>query len=307
MPNIIINNYCNQKCSYCFANKNMEQTLQKNMNLFTFLKILKFLKSQNDTNVRILGGEPLLSPHIKNFLQISVKWWFKIIIFSNINIPTQRFQEIFKHFSKKDNIRINCNINDWNFYNPQELENISCNMRFAKTQGIELILWYNITNPNTDFNFHINLARKHNIKTINLKITNTSIWEQQIINNTDRKLWQFLFNIIKQYHTEFQFSISCWLPKNIFTNDEIIYLKKYTNITLRFWCSANDWKFDFNTDGRIFKCFPLESIFHKEEFKKYHINNLLSWDLKISTIKHEFRKLHSNWECSAHFFKQSNN
>jgi sulfatase maturation enzyme AslB (radical SAM superfamily) len=56
MPNIIINNYCNQSCSYCFANENMKnKNLQKDMNILTYLKILKFLKINGEKEVRILG------------------------------------------------------------------------------------------------------------------------------------------------------------------------------------------------------------------------------------------------------------
>jgi sulfatase maturation enzyme AslB (radical SAM superfamily) len=55
MPNIIINNYCNQKCSYCFANENMKnKKLQKDMNILTYIKILKFLKTNQETEVRLL-------------------------------------------------------------------------------------------------------------------------------------------------------------------------------------------------------------------------------------------------------------
>jgi len=69
--------------------------LQKNMSLSTFIKILKYLKNNNDNNVRILWWEPLLFSNIRKFLQIANKWWFDIIVFSNINTNNKKIKNIF--------------------------------------------------------------------------------------------------------------------------------------------------------------------------------------------------------------------
>jgi organic radical activating enzyme len=254
MPNIIINNYCNQKCSYCFANQNMNnKDLQKDMTLNTYIKILKFLKRNNDNNVRILWWEPLLSPNIRKFLQIANKWWFDIIVFSNINIDSKI---LFKTLNWLNNIRINCNINEKKFYSEEELKKLNINLYIINKLWLKIIIWHNILEINNKpIDFIFNLAQKNNIKAINLKITNH--FNTAKLNNS-RKFWKFLFNIIKKYEKDFFIEFSCWLNKNIFLPKELEYIKNYTNISLKFWCNWNIWKFDINTNWKTFRCFPLQ-------------------------------------------------
>jgi len=298
MPNIIINNYCNQKCSYCFANENMkDKKLQKNMSLSIFLKVLKFLKINNDLNVRILWWEPIISPNIRKFLQIANKWWFNIIIFSNINTETENIKNIFNGLKW---IRINCNINDKDFYSDKEWENINYNLEALNELWINVIIWYNITDINKSSEFIFDLAIKHNIYTINLKITNSSLWWNLLIDNVSKKLWKYIFKTIKKYHKQFFIEFSCGLDKTIFTEEEIKYIKENTEIKLKFWCEWNIWKFDINTDWTMFKCFPLEQIFKNELYSTININNTLKNNIKIEDIIKVLNKwLISTWECSA--------
>lgn len=295
MPNIIINNYCNQKCSYCFANENMkDEWLQKNMTFYTYLKILKLLKNNNDNNVRILWGEPLLFPNIRKFIQIASKWWFDIIIFSNINIDNLKIKNIFFWLNW---IRVNCNINDLDFYSKLELENIKKNIVYLNEIWIKLIFWYNITDINKKIDFIFTLAKKYSIKAVNLKITNSSLWWKLLIDNSKRELWEYIFEIIKKYHNDFFIEISCWLDKTIFLKEELDYINNNTKINLKFWCEWNIWKFDINTDWTIFKCYPLENVFKN---KIINIDYLLSNNIKIEQITKNINLwLISNWECSA--------
>lgn len=279
MPNIIINNYCNQKCSYCFANENMKnEELQKNMTIKTYLIILKYLKFNNDNNVRILGWEPLLSKNMSNFIQIATKWWFDIIIFSNINIKNNRIVEIF--WGNKWNIRVNCNINNEDFYTMDEIRNIEKNLDTFNELRIKTILWYNITDISKHPNFLIRLAKKHDIKALNLKITNTEMGKIPIMDNSDRKLWIYIFDFIQKYYKDFFIEISCWLDRSIFTEQELSFIKNEACINLQFWCEGNIWKFDINTDGEIFKCFPLKWL----STPKIYITQLLKRGQKISSV-----------------------
>ena len=277
MPNIILNNYCNQKCSYCFANENMEnKELQKEMRTGTFLQILQYLKQQKDYNMRILGWEPLLFKNLRKFLLIGEKWWFDTIIFSNINIESTTIKNIFSWIK---NIRINCNINDRDFYAEEEQDRLSRNIKILQDIWVQIILWYNIIQTSKHPEFIFSLAEKHNIKKIHLKITNSSIGEKLLIDNSTRKLGRFLYGLIFQYHKIYHLRFSCGLSKDIFTNQELLYIKNNTDISLKFGCAANGGKFDINTDGSIFKCYPLQKIF---ETKKIHISTFLQKETSLS-------------------------
>lgn len=298
MPNIIINNYCNQKCSYCFANANMkDESLMKNMSISTFLKILKFLKNNKDNNVRILGWEPIISPNIRKFLQIANKWWFDIIVFSNINTENENLKKIFEWMKW---IRVNCNINDKDFYTEKELENIDKNIETLINLWIKVIIWYNICDIEKSPEFIFNLASKHNIWAINLKITNSSLWSELIMDNSSKKLWEYIFDTIKKYSNDFFIEISCWLDKNIFTKEQLEYIENNTEMKLKFWCDWNIWKFDINTDWSIFKCYPLESVYKNDYYSALNINNIIKNNIKIENIIKVLNKWFiSEWECTA--------
>lgn len=295
MPNIIINNYCNQKCSYCFAHKNMaKKELQKDIKIITYLEILKYLKNNNDNYVRILWWEPFLSPNIKQFLSIANKGWFNIVIFSNINIKTSKLENI---LSGMQIFKINCNINEKSFYSSSEKNLIQKNIELLNKLNITTIISHNITQTEKEPDFIFELAKKNNIKNIGLKITNSQLWWKLIIDNSSKELWQYIFKIIKKYHNYFFISISCWLDKSIFTKEELLYIEEETNIELNFWCEWNMWKFDINTDGSIFKCYPLEKLFNN---KKYKISNLLNQNIKLEEfIKEIGIWLNCKWECRA--------
>lgn len=67
MANIAITNYCNLKCSYCFADDMIHEP-NKNMLIEDYIKILKYLVEKNNvTYLGIIGGEPTLHP---NFIEI---------------------------------------------------------------------------------------------------------------------------------------------------------------------------------------------------------------------------------------------
>lgn len=69
MPNIVINNFCNQNCRYCFASKMMmSEDQKKNIDFDSFKKIVTFLKKSNVRNVGIIGGEPSLHSELITFI-----------------------------------------------------------------------------------------------------------------------------------------------------------------------------------------------------------------------------------------------
>ena len=188
MPNIIINNYCNQKCAYCFAEDYMLSEAKRDMNLLTFIKILKYLRRNNDNAVRILGGEPFLSKNIGAFLMLSIRGGFDTIVFSNINIPNERIRTVIGPLTIRNNLRINCNMSNPECYTTDQWKNIEANIEYFHMRGIPLILGYNIYDLEKEMDFLFALAQKFGIRSVNLKITNSSVGGRLIIDNTQRAL-----------------------------------------------------------------------------------------------------------------------
>lgn len=72
MPNIILTEYCNLQCPYCFASKMIEEKTDdtKNISLEQLDIILKWLLPSTTSLERIglIGGEPTLHPQFKEIL-----------------------------------------------------------------------------------------------------------------------------------------------------------------------------------------------------------------------------------------------
>ena len=71
MANIMVNEACNLRCPYCFAEEFVNHN-PKEMTLDNFREALDFVLSDpDDRQVGIIGGEPLLYSHIKEVLRIA--------------------------------------------------------------------------------------------------------------------------------------------------------------------------------------------------------------------------------------------
>lgn len=300
MPNIIINNYCNQKCEYCFAEANMSNPLLKRqMSVSLYIIILKFLKI-NKEEVRILWGEPLLHPDIHLFLQLAMKGEFPTIIFSNINIESKKLHEIFDNITELKNLRINCNINNSDFYSEREWDGIKNNIIYLREKGIKIILGYNVYTLEKSMDFIFQLALENGIEAINLKVTNSSIGESLIIDTQDRRLGDYIFRVLKLYGKKFFIEISCGLDASIFTESEKNFIENEISTPLRFGCGGNMGRFDINTNGNIFKCFPLESIYQKKSLSiRECLIKKMSTEEVISYLYTRFNIRPSTGECIA--------
>lgn len=273
MANIIINNYCNQTCSYCFAWKNMEDgALKKEMDLKTFIYCLKHLQTIKDNRVRILGWEPLLHKNIKKIFQLSVKGGFYMTIFSNLKIPLKKWHDILDLWDSYDysRLKFNLNLNDEDFYKQAELDLIYDSLAFLKKKGCDIIVSYNIYEYSNNYDYIFDTAKRFDVRNVVLKVTNTVIGDKEIIDTNSREYWEYIYKILGEYYKDFTISFGCWLSSKIFTKSEVRYIEDTMKVTLGWGCENNGGRYDINTDGTIYRCYPLQSLYNT---KNLHITS----------------------------------
>lgn len=89
MANIVITNYCNLQCPYCFANKMMTLDKKQDITLDQLDRILNWLgKSNNESyHLGLIGGEPTLHPQfnliINRFNEFFTKHKGNMTLFTN--------------------------------------------------------------------------------------------------------------------------------------------------------------------------------------------------------------------------------
>jgi MoaA/NifB/PqqE/SkfB family radical SAM enzyme len=293
MPNIIINNTCNQRCSYCFAEESMtyDALPVKNQKYSTFISILRFLRKNNYDDVRFLWWEPLLHPFIEKFMILAHKGWFRTRLFSNLNFPTEYIQEKFQS-PKSIPQTINANINNRDFYSDIEYSRVIVNLLFFRNAGTLMTIGYNIYDLSKSFDDIVYVARETWIKHINLKITNSTIGSSLIVDTWSRAYGEYIFDIIKKYGTEFEFVFSCGLTRSIFLESEIKYMNQLW-IFPRYGCDGFSGRFDIDIDGSIYKCFPTRTLYLKKNLSIY---NFASEEQLFSLVG----ITPSSWICRAH-------
>ena len=136
--NIILTNFCNGKCPYCFAADTMygekSQNLEDEFSIKDFSLVLDHLYTNNPNQaVRLLGGEPTKHSRLDEILNMIIQKGFKrIIIFSN-GIIDNKNKEILKKYL--DNISFIWNINPPDIYPEAINKNINDCVKELSTSG----------------------------------------------------------------------------------------------------------------------------------------------------------------------------
>lgn len=163
--NILINSYCNLTCPYCFANTTMKECNNKNMDINDFRFVLNFLRNNGIRSVRLIGGEPTLSPNLELFINtvIRYKCFDDILIFSNFTFDEQICNMLIE---KNNYIRIETlpNINEFELLPSKYKYNITRNLEEFYKNGMLNTIGINIYRPDMKLDQWENLIKKYKDK-----------------------------------------------------------------------------------------------------------------------------------------------
>lgn len=172
MANIMVNEACNLRCPYCFAEEFVNQA-PKEMTLEDFREALDFVLSDNsDRQVGIIGGEPLLYTHIDEVMRVALDdpRSEHVMIYTNAVELDRLAPEILE--SPKFRMLVNCN----------SLEDMGANafekmrqnlLRFQQDHSGDgrFRLSVNIYKPDFDYSYMIPLVQEMGFDVIRLSIS----------------------------------------------------------------------------------------------------------------------------------------
>lgn len=248
-------------------------SLQNEMSITVFLYCLQHLKSIWDNSVRILWWEPLLHSKIESFFQLAVKGGFNMVIFSNFKVSHSKLERILDlgESFEYHRLHFNLNLNDKDFYQSEELEIIYRNLEFLTQKWVDVMISYNVYEYSGKYDFIFETAQKYAIRKVILKVTNTVYGDEEIIDSNTQKYGSYMFEILQKYAQDFDIGFGCGLSQSIFTQEQKDYIHTHTNISLKYGCENNGGKYDINTDGGIFRCYPLQYLY--EGISELNIKN----------------------------------
>jgi len=83
MPQILLTDYCNRRCPYCFAKEHLSDREHTNMRYEDFVRVVDFLVDSGEQEARLLGGEPTLHPDFADFYHYVMQRGLHAMIFTN--------------------------------------------------------------------------------------------------------------------------------------------------------------------------------------------------------------------------------
>lgn len=169
MANIMINDICNLKCPYCFAQE-LSNRNNKNITMDNFEKAIDFvLTGGANEQIGLIGGEPTLHPQFDKILEYlnNRKDVKNVIVFTN-GIKINKYLDYLNE--EKFSLLVNCNsskdIGDKNYQllcdNLIKIKNIGLNQRVC--------LGINVYKKNMDYNYIFELLKCANIQKLRLSI-----------------------------------------------------------------------------------------------------------------------------------------
>lgn len=258
----MINNYCNLKCSYCFASCNPEDPVNiSDENYYTYIR---FLKKSNFRSLRILGGEPTLHPKFATFVleALNDPFFQQVLIFSNAIALKKELSNSIVHGKLRFLINLNSPELIGDIAYRKTLDNLHYLVEEYRRRGIRPIvtLGINIFEPDFKYDYIIKATKDLGLQSIRYSITvptksglsiNLDYYKQYI-----PKLMSFYDDC---YSNNIQTHADCnYIPKCLFTNDDLMDMTiSGHDMAYRNNCSP---VMDVRPNLDVARCFPFSEL-----------------------------------------------
>lgn len=170
--NIMLNDYCNLTCKYCFAEETMGRACNEDLSLENLGMIISFFKENNIRNVRLIGGEPTLHPHFNYFIikMMNDPFFESLHIFSNMTFNQETLETI-TLVSKLKPLTMMPNCNEEREMGSEKYQLMMNNVVELSKHNIIKSIGVNLYKPDMDLDYIFDLASKAGAKEIRWAVT----------------------------------------------------------------------------------------------------------------------------------------
>lgn len=267
MPNLMLTNWCNYKCPYCFGMDFMAPRVEKkNMSKDTFLGIIHWLSQTPEArSIHLMGGEPTLHPDFEWIVENLLSRDYRITLFSNLATPqAQQYAE------KLANLPITwvVNVNPPQTWNATNQERIS---KSLKLLGSKATITFNIMPEEEDNEWALDLIKQYNLsKEIKIGFvlptvtgSNYSLSDMEYID-----VAQKVVRLATRAEQDgIRLDYECGIPTCTFTEEQLGVLWD-TNSVFNSTCYS---RLDITPEGECIYCLPMatKAAVHYSEFENY--------------------------------------
>ena len=270
MANLLITNYCNRNCLYCFASREVSHSRdyyfhgdkKVDIDLSALDKVIRFFKRSEITKIGIMGGEPTLHPQFPKVIDKLLGEGLDIKLFTGGLVPRRAIDYLKTLDPKKLTILINVS----SFGNPLELKRIKNSICELSKYAV---LAYTIHELDFNPSFLIDWIKEKNCRPyirlgIGLPIVNAT---HPLIHPRQYKtIAQHILRLAERCDkNNISLKFDCGFTFCMFTPEELGYLCTW-NCGTHFCCSSI---LDIGPNLDVWPCFPLSPMIktHLDEFE----------------------------------------
>ncbi len=171
--NLMINNYCNLHCPYCFAQQAMNSQDSKEISLENLKKAMDWIATvEGSREIRLIGGEPTLHSKLGEIFDTIIEdgRFDRIFIFSNMTFGPEVLDLI---LSRKDKIDFGFlpNINELDLVFKVQKERIYMNMDILSRElGNFDSIGLNLYDPNMDLSLWEDFITRFDLRQMRFSI-----------------------------------------------------------------------------------------------------------------------------------------
>ena len=253
MANIILTNVCNAYCAFCFA---LEQAKSPGhfLSLDDFTTRISFIRASDQSQIRLMGGEPTLHPKFKEIVDLIISNGMTAILFSNGYISDTRLQYLESLPVEKIALLVNLNAK---WYAPNsEVQRLEVFTALNK----KITLGFTILNPIFDLTQYFEWIKTYQLQPkLRLGLAQPTLFgdNQYLSPKLYKKAAQsILINAYHAHRQNIQLEFDCGFVRCMFTEEEWHQLDTF-GVVSECRCAPN---LDIDLDGHIFHCFSLSQI-----------------------------------------------
>lgn len=270
MANVLLTNFCNRKCPYCFATEKVRTDDSGNgsaeggvlvktpgcmhMPMENVREVVAFFKRSGLRLISLLGGEPTLHPQFEEVVRLISDDGFSIKLFTNGLMParTARFLT-----SLSTHIGVMVNINHPSIMPPDQWSHVNETLGILGDKGS---LSYNIYQSDCDLEFLPQVILTHGLtRAIRLGLAmpiyghHNSALPMDEYARVGEKLADF--SDVCSHH-DISLRLDCGFPVCMFTSEQMGRIM-YNNGDVNFVCRPI---IDIGPDLKVWSCFPLSGL-----------------------------------------------
>lgn len=275
---VMITDFCNQNCPFCFAREEMKSPLKKEMSFKDFKMIVKKHRESGGLTISLIGGEPTIHPKFNQFLEYSLKYFPRVFIATN-GLFSYEVEKMLLKYGYRITLFINISTPGF-IFNKKIRKNVLQHIRTLKSSTeIVLVVINKFLNSKDAINI-INLIDRELFKYITVRLIVEGVvagTKNYITIDEFPKIGKNFFKVFK--YVEKQKPKSIQIIKSsifpcMFTSQQRRYLKQKGFLKI-FHCHPKFGERSFFITPALiaFKCYPLSTrdrlkITKKTDFKK---------------------------------------